>query len=577
MDVGLHNEQMAQLLVEQLIEQGVTQFCLSPGSRSGAIALAIANNPKADAQVHFDERGTCFYALGKAKGSLKPVAILVTTGSAAGNLFPAVMEASNDHIPLILITADRPAELQQCSANQTTDQIKLFTSFVRWQIDLPLCDPHFSPRYLASAIGQAVYLSQGPRPGPVHINCMLREPFFCDTSFEKQIDISCCRCEKPLLYPCPNTIERLALSLCQKKGLIIAGAMPCNTDPRALFALAEKWGWPIYADILSQMRSFDHPHLINYLSLLIETQYDLQIEAVIHFGGAIVSKTVSKWLKRQQLAHYLHISDYPTLMDPEQIVTQRLHAGSMRCAQLLFAQQTQGIDPEWFTSCKESSIEIGKQLSSFFSKSSPLSEPQTLHQLATSLKDLTQESGSLKSPIALFFANSMPIRDAEAFFPCIGKQIEIFGNRGVSGIDGNIATVAGIAQGLKKPLIAIIGDLALLHDMNSLALLHKVNYPVCIIVLNNAGGGIFSFLPVREKKEAFEKFFAAAHSYSFAHAARQFSLSYAHVITAEKLHTSLEDFLSNKQSMLLEICTDRNENFHLHQCIKNELEAMPCR
>src|ERR1041385_8629484 len=178
MDVGSHNERMATLLIDQLIAQGIKRFCLAPGSRSTPLALAVAHHTLAKPHVHYDERGVGFYALGLSKAERTPAAIIVTSGTAVGNLLPAVMESSNDHVPLIVITADRPQSLRDCSANQTCDQVKLFANFVRWQGDLPLSDPKFPPSSLAAAIGQALFLCQKPRPGPVHLNCMLREPFF---------------------------------------------------------------------------------------------------------------------------------------------------------------------------------------------------------------------------------------------------------------------------------------------------------------------------------------------------------------------------------------------------------------
>lgn len=581
MDAGSLNEKRTALLIDHLIAQGIDQFCLSPGSRSTSLALAVAEHPRAQSDVHFDERGLAFYALGKAKGSRKPVAIIVTSGTAVGNLLPAVMEASNDHVPLIVITADRPNELRNCSANQTCDQVKLFTPYVRFQADLPFSDPRFPETYLAASIGQAVYLSTLPRPGPVHLNCMLRKPYFSTDFSHVDIDdaIEPRLCMSGEIILSQETITSYAARLAQvKQGLIIVGALPHDTAIDPIFMLAKKLGWPIYADILSQLRSKHHSHLIRYFDLIVQAGHHSPVDAVLHFGTVTVSRSVSEWLKKIQPSFYLHISDYPTLMDPHYIVTHRLHASSMRCARALAEGIAINPEEEWLRFWKEVDAVVEEQLFNFFASATTITEPGIIHHIG---KHIENASG-------LFVANSMPIRDADKFFSP-SRDVPLFGNRGVSGIDGNIATVIGIAQGMQKPLIALLGDLAFLHDMNSLSLLNNAPYPVCFIIVNNAGGGIFSFLSVSEKKKAFEKFFACAHSYSFAHAAALFNLDYAQPQKPEELDALLCAFSSKTRSILLEIRTDRTENVHVHEqitaaikqaivsCKKVFIEAMACR
>jgi 2-succinyl-5-enolpyruvyl-6-hydroxy-3-cyclohexene-1-carboxylate synthase len=550
MDVGSLNEQMTALLVEHLVAHGIERFCLSPGSRSTALALAISK-AKVRCDTHFDERALGFYALGCAKGSGKPVALLVTSGTAVGNLMPAVMEASNDHVPLILITADRPQELRDCSANQTCDQVKLFASYVRWQGDLPLSDPQFPPSSLAAAIGQALFLCQKPKPGPVHLNCMLREPFFSAYP-SPALPITLRQCDSGELIPTQESISYWIQRLTQcKRGLIVVGSMTHRID--AIFQLAEKLGWPIYADILSQMRTHSHPHLISHFDLLVQIGQHEPIEAVLQFGQRITSKNVSEWLKKQSLQFYLHISDFPTLADPHHLVTHRLHASSAHIAHMLAYHTPRDPDPEWCTTWKERDTAVSEQLDHIFSQDLDLSEPAVIRSIATSIAPDT----------GLFLANSMPIRDADKFFPTLPHPLTVYANRGVSGIDGNIATALGIAQGMRKPLIALLGDLAFLHDLNALALLVKSEYPLCLIVINNGGGGIFSFLPIQEKKEPFEKFFACAHNLTFSSAAALFDIPYAQPQTPAELSNCIH----SKKTILVEICTNRSENCALHDRI----------
>ncbi|HEY2811218.1 MAG TPA: 2-succinyl-5-enolpyruvyl-6-hydroxy-3-cyclohexene-1-carboxylic-acid synthase [Rhabdochlamydiaceae bacterium] len=566
MDVGACNEERAALLVEHLIAQGVDSFCLSPGSRSTSLALAIAHNPLAKTQVHFDERGMSFYALGMAKGLRKPVAIVTTSGTGTGNILPAVMEAGNDHVPLLVITADRPAELRECSANQTVDQTKLFSSLVRWQVDLPFSDPEFSPRYLASAIAHAVFMAKGARPGPVHLNCMFREPFFSSDEVIKKEQAPRI-CERGKLVASDETIDKWAMHFSNKKGLIIAGGMPWDCQIESLFDLAEKLGWPIYADILSQLRSHSHPHLISYFDPLLAASYQQPIEIALHFGNRIVSKAAAQWLQAQAMRPsfaYVHVSDYPTLLDPHHVVTHRLHAEPMDFAKRLTQSCLTATNSGWLDFWSQGNAKIKSLLEDFFSAYPQILEPGIIRYLAQS--DLAHAG--------IFFANSMPIRDADKFFPALGSRVPMFGTRGVSGIDGNIAAATGIAQGLRKPLIALIGDLACLHDINSLALLDQAEQPVCLIVVNNSGGGIFSFFSVYEKKQAFEKFFAAAHPYTFAHAAAQFNIDYAKPSLPSEFKDLLNTFLRNKRSLLIEVTTCRSENLRIHQHLAKEAASL---
>ena len=551
---------LSERLIEHLFLQGVETFCVAPGSRSSPLALAVARHPLAQHQIHYDERGLAFYALGRAKAARKPVALLVTSGTAVGNILPAVMEASYDHVPLILLTADRPAELRECGANQTVDQVKLFAPYVRYAADLPLSDAAFPSRSLASLLAHAVYLSQFPSPGPVHLNCMLREPFSLQPlDAEEPIFPPCW--EKPLLCLPHKTVEKWAAECARiQRGLVLVGALPHDTETKSLLTLAEKCGWPIFPDILSQLRTTQHTHVISYFDVLIKAEYTQPVEAVLHIGGRTLSKATAAWLQQQKLAFYLHISSYPERIDPYMLLTHRLHASLPDAIQQLSATLPQrAIDPSWVCFWKEASEKIHTELPSLLAEPS---EPGIIRQIA---QHASEQMG-------LFLANSMPIRDAEMFLPPMEIPFYFFGNRGVSGIDGNIATAIGILHSLHRPMIALLGDLSFLHDINSLALLAKAPQPLCLIVINNGGGGIFSFLPVSKEKEHFEKFVATAHNYTLGSAAALFDIPYQKIDTLAVLESALQKFKKNKQPLLLEITTDRKENHILHEQIVKKIK-----
>jgi len=555
MNIGAQNELWAKKIIDGLISLGVDQFCCAPGSRSTPLLLAVASHPKAKTTVHFDERGLAFHALGYGKAARKPAAVIATSGTAVGNLLPAVMEASNDFTPLLMLSADRPPELQGCGANQTCDQVKLFENFVRWQCDLPCPDPHISDAYLASTLSHAVSMTTYPMAGPVQLNCMFREPLFGQgekPSPLRTIDVS-----HPVLIPSEETLSVWAERLAKKeRGVIVAGSSSLPFA-EALLTLAERLQWPIFADILSPLRSREHPCLITHFDPILKIKEGLRTEAVIQFGNRFVSKTLAQWLGKQTPAFYLHVSDHPMRQDPNHFVTHRVLADPALFAQRLSFHLERG-DEEWMMQWKMWDTDCQEGLHAIFANTHTLTEPGVIGAL----------NSLLPQKWNLFLANSMPIRDANQFF-CSSNSSEIFGNRGVSGIDGNIATACGLSAGNGKPTLALIGDLTFLHDLNSLAMLRTSPLPIILCVINNDGGGIFSFLPISQRKEAFEPFIATPHGLTFKAAAELFQIPYFHPRTSDEL----EAILQAPKSCLIEITTDRVENHHLHEQILTSIRT----
>lgn len=561
MDTGTQNEIWANKLIDALIGQGVNYFSCAPGSRSLPLMLAVAGHPSAKSIMHFDERGAGFHAVGYGKAAGKPAVVVATSGTAVGNLMPAVMEAFNERVPLILLTADRPPELRDCGANQTCDQVRLFANLVRWQVDLPCPEERISDHYLASTINQAVALSRSSPSGPVHINCMFREPLFSEP-IERRTIAKHVSFTHPELHPRQESVDAWAKTLATKRQGIIVAASNTADQLEAIFALAETLQWPIFADILAAPRGYeDHPLLITHFDPILKWKGATAVDAVIQFGDRLVSKTLAQWLAKQNLAFHLHLSDHPERQDPGHLVTHRIFASPSlfvhKLLQILPGQQ----ENSWSTQWKVWDESCNKTLVEFFDSQMQLTEPGIIHHMAS----------FLGSEWALFLANSMPIRDANQFFSPQTRSGPIFGNRGVSGIDGNIATAAGIAQGCGKPMFALIGDLALLHDLNSLNYLNKTDQPVVICVVNNSGGGIFSFLPIAKRKECFEDCVATAHGISFQTAAQLFSVPYFHPQIPADFSELLSALQNKPRSCLIEITTDRAENVRVHEQILNQL------
>ncbi len=557
MDTGAQNETWAYKIVDAFIALGIDYFCCAPGSRSTSLELAIASHPKATHIVHFDERGLCFHAVGFGKATKRPAVVIATSGTAIGNLMPGVMEACNERVPLILLSADRPPELRDCGANQTCDQVKLFSNFVRWQVDLPCPDHRISDRYLASTISHALNMATYPPAGPVHMNCMFREPFFSNTIEHLPMSHRVCF-EHAIMSPSRGAINYWAEILSSKrKGVIIAGS--CSIDiSEAVFALAEKLKWPIFADILSSLRTTEGPpSLITHFDPILKLKNEMAIDAVIQFGDRFVSKTLFQWLEKQTFEFFLHLSDHPMRQDPHHLITHRVHTCPKVFTRELLSSFTVEQEDHWQTEwhCWDESCQ--QALKEFFSVQIALSEPGIVWEIAS----------FLSKDCCLFVGTSMPVRDANQFFFPHSSCGEIFGNRGVSGIDGIIATACGIAKGTGKPLLALVGDLTFLHDLTSLALLTKMEEPVILCVVNNGGGGIFSFLPVSKRKEAFEEFIVATHQITFASAASLFNLPYFHPETPAEFGDLLSRQKKQPHSCIIELTTDRAENVHIHEQI----------
>jgi 2-succinyl-5-enolpyruvyl-6-hydroxy-3-cyclohexene-1-carboxylate synthase len=561
------NEEWAFHLVDQLVLQGVDTFCLSPGSRSTSLVLAIAKHPKAKTMIHYDERGMSFHALGRSKGENKSVVLLVTSGTAVANLFPAIMEAHFSYVPLIVITADRPPELRDCGANQTSDQVKIFQDFIRWQIDLPCPDEQFSLRFLSTSIAQAVYRANHSPKGPVHINCMLREPFLTErkTAF---FSMSHVEYEKHDSTLNSSTLEKWSEKLSSvEKGLIIAGYSLPSSSTRFLFQLAEQLKWPVIVDIISPARNFGPAYsFIPHFDALLKADPSLKPQAVLHFGDRVVSKTLQEWLTNCSLEWYALVAEHPYRYDPTHMTTHRF-----QCDPFLFCEQILPRLPlkakeDWLLSWKIPSQHIKQSLSFFFSSLNEVTEPGIADFLNTALNDSH----------ALFLANSMPVRDADQFFFPNRTTGPIFSNRGLSGIDGNIATAIGLAQGLKKPVVAVLGDLTFLHDLNSLAQIKQATYPVLFVVINNDGGGIFSFLPISQKKEVFECFWGTPHGLNMQHISKCFSIPYSAPKSRQEWEDSFLTFKERGASCLIELATDRNQNLKLHQEISTMIKNSLC-
>ena len=562
--IDVLNERRASTIISELTKCKVKHFLIAPGSRSTPLTLAASNNPIAETTVHFDERGLAFHALGIAKATKSPVCLICTSGTAVANFYPAIIEASMDQIPLVLLTADRPPELRDCGVNQTIDQVHMFSKYLRYEFDMPCPNEYFNESVVATTVNQAVYRSIKEPGGPVLINAMFREPFFTSKKGNTA---------KPD-YPFPKTkyivpekkisdedLAYLGEELSGvEKGIIIAGQMGSSEEADAIFDIAMRLQWPVFADSLSGLRSLGRDSsLIPFYNHILQTTYSKERmvpDVILHLGGHVVSKSLTKWLEAIDPKKYVHVANFPHRHDPNHQVTDRIEMSPpFFCKEVLpfISGRSPGL---WLSIWKEASLNIEEAIDEFFSdENSSLSEPYAVHALT----HLVEEESSL------FFGNSLSIRYADTFLFPSEKTGLIYGNRGASGIDGNLGTIFGIAKGSENHVVGIVGDLTFLHDVNSLPLMHDPRISATLIVLNNFGGGIFHFLPIKDKSAVFDTYFAAKHHFSASNLAKAFGASFSRPATKKQYLEEVEKSIQEKTSHIIEIETDGKANFALHK------------
>ncbi len=645
------NQIWADLLVEELIRAGVGLFCLAPGSRSAPLALAVAAHPRAERAMHYDERGAAFCALGYGRATRRPAAWITTSGTAVANGMPAVVEASMDCVPMLLVTADRPPELRAAGANQTIDQVKIFGEYVRWQFDLPAPDRAIDPAFVLTTADQAAYRTRRMPAGPVHLNAMYREPLVSNpdrsryaaylaglqawrdseapyTRYSSAADIA----ETPItdldlvaglsktsvsgagtvgnISKTPASARESAADIPEtpvsgsgaannisevlinysfdaprfeslmddlrraKRGLIVAGRLADRTRADAVRRLAQRLGWPLLPDVCSQLRFASS----DAAGAAVAPRYDLLLaseafraahapDAVVHFGGAVVSKRLNAWLADVRPALFAVVRESPDRLDPGHCVTDYIESGvASFCRSMLSLPDMSGeagesaAEADWTASWVAASQAVARLLDEHMP--GDLSEPAVARFLSRHTPDHA----------SLMLGSSMPIRDMDMFGDATGRAPFAAANRGAAGIDGAVATAAGLAHGRRAPVVLLAGDLGLLHDLNSLALAASAPAPVVIVAINNRGGGIFSFLPVARCGEAFEPMFGTPHRWRFEHAARMFGLGYAAARDMRALAEAYGGALSSGKSHIIEVETDRAENAQLHR----RLEALVC-
>jgi 2-succinyl-5-enolpyruvyl-6-hydroxy-3-cyclohexene-1-carboxylate synthase len=575
MDPTNGNTALASAFVEELARGGVRHAVVSPGSRSTPLAVALWRRPEIEVKVIVDERSAAFFAVGAAQATRAPVALLCTSGTAAANYHPAVCEADESAVPLVVLTADRPPELRGIGAGQTIDQIKLYGESVRWfcEVGSHAADDEGLLHYRSVACRALAAARGETRPGPVHLNLPWREPL-APLPVEGAVTATDPlalrgRDDRPLtavssidLEPSTFLLDEVAGHIGDAiSGVIVAGRQLDPELREPLAHLARTSGFPILAEPTSQLRCgpHDRSYVVATYDLLLRDEHfarSVVPDLVLRFGEMPTSKPLRSWLSASG-ADQIVVDPYGGWNEPTNRAAAVLRADPTELAAGWAARLEKEARPSpqrWL----DAERAVRGAIESSFADST-ISEPALHHALGQAHRD-----GDL-----VYTASSMPIRDQEAFLPSADTDATFLSNRGANGIDGLVSSGIGAAHASGRPTTIITGDLGLLHDIGGLAALRDVSPPVRIVVIDNDGGGIFGFLPQADALDAeeFESLLGTPRGVDAGKAAALFDLPHRRL---ESL-TELPDALAAGTG-LIEVKTDRQSNVTLHQQISEGIK-----
>ncbi|WP_096152845.1 MULTISPECIES: 2-succinyl-5-enolpyruvyl-6-hydroxy-3-cyclohexene-1-carboxylic-acid synthase [Bacillus] len=565
--------------VDELVKSGVEEAVISPGSRSTPLAIMMAEHAKLKVTVLIDERSASFYALGLAKTAKKPVAILCTSGTAATNYYPAIVEAHYSRLPLIVITADRPHELRDVGAPQAIDQIKMYGNYVKWfaEMSLPSSEKKHI-QYVRTVAARATGTALSSPVGPVHLNFPFRDPLVPDLQLpdlwthENELEISIMETKIGSYTISDQEARKFATMFSTKqKGLIVCGEMNSSRDYRnEVVQLSKNLNFPILADPLSQLRSGLHETdaIIETYDALFKNEEvvrSLKPEVIIRFGAMPVSKFLTQYIQKANCVQIVVDGD-GGWRDPTLEATHMVHCDERTfCNSVLQLLEEKANNRDWLHQFQRINTQAKKVLSRHLDDVS-LFEGKVITELQT----------LLPQNAALFVGNSMPIRDVDTFFYCDNKNITILANRGANGIDGIISTALAASNAFDQ-LVLVIGDLSFYHDMNGLLASKLLDLNITIVLVNNNGGGIFSFLPQSKVEQHFETLFGTPLHMDFAHAVKLYNGSYDKVETWSQFRDSVIRSFTQNGLKVIEIPTSRVENEQLHRKMwKNVSQEITC-
>lgn len=549
-------------MTSALLTTGVKAVVISPGSRSTPLAYAFASTKDLQVYTQIDERSAGYFALGLAKSSGEPTVLLCTSGTAASNYYPAITEAHYARLPLIVITADRPHELREVGAPQAIDQIRMYGNHVKFSVDFPLAEDNSDvDDYIERHVQRGVSVGLTAPIGPIHLNVPFREPLLID--FEMEAPSSTFIEHFMMTSALDETVTQQVKKILADSatGFIVAGELPTDFNREAFWAFVRALNWPVLCDPLSNLRSQVPADCMalcidQYDALLKSDSFGNQVvpETVIRFGAQPISKPLSLYLKKVRPTTFIAVDESAEFRDSLGVVTHHIQSSAEAVLQVLVNKSLTVQTEKWIAANELAAnvIEQNAQLAG--------DEGSYAHMLFKHLPEGTD----------LISGSSMPIRDVDTFFGKTEKEIQLFANRGTNGIDGVVSTALGIQAARQRPAWLLIGDLSFLHDVNGLIATRFHETDLTIVLMNNDGGGIFSYLPQAKAETHFEELFGTPTGLTFNHIAAMYDAQYKAVNTLAEFELELAQ-QKEKAVRIIEVFTDREKNVKAHRALWDEI------
>jgi len=567
-------------IADEIAKAGIDAVCISPGSRSTPLTVAFAEHGGIDVFSHLDERSSAYFALGRAKATGSPTPLVCTSGTAAANFHPAVIEASKSRVPLLLLTADRPPDLRDSGANQTIDQEKLYGDDVRWYRDLP--EPEADDRKLRSLrtdVSRAIWTAEGTPPGPVHLNVPFRKPLEptevpgdVPEEFPERYPLAATGRDGPFVTPHVGTPtlgadEREALERAvegAERGLIVAGPSD-DLDAGAVSELAAATGVPVLADPLSGVRF--GPHLARE-DLLVCGGYDSYVDErivegwpdpdlVLRLGAPPTSKTLQLFL-RDSDARQIVVDPAGEWREARFSASDLAVADPNRlCRSLAEGIDSPPVDPDWYELVSTTEREYWELIEG---------ETDRLFEGAV----LARAFEGAPDSSTVFVSNSMPIRDTDRFARPRTADLTVLGNRGASGIDGITSSALGAGSASER-LVLVTGDVAFYHDANGLLALSRCGVDATVVLVNNDGGGIFHMLPIEGFDPPFTSQFKTPHGLDFEPLGALYGFAFERVGSLEAFEESYRASLASVGTQVIEVSVDSEASHRAREAIQERI------
>jgi 2-succinyl-5-enolpyruvyl-6-hydroxy-3-cyclohexene-1-carboxylate synthase len=525
--------------------------------------MALAEDERVHTHVILDERSAGFTALGISKASRRPAAVVCTSGTAAANLHPAVLEAHHSRAPLLVLTADRPPELRSVGATQTIDQLKLYGNAVRWFVDVGIAEPlAHSERYWRSLAARAHVTALGPPAGPVHMNVALREPLVPTVQDDGwPFELEGREHNAPWITPTlaravvdePALVELASRIADSERGLLVIGTG--EVDAGSVIELARAAGWPVLAEPTSGVRLGDNA-ITTYDSLLRSEHFRSSHvpELVLRLGTLGISRALTSWLAPH--IPQVVIDPDASWSDAERSAASLVRADPAPLCGALAQRLGDARPSRWLTSWREHDERALGVIDEILDADQAPSEPRTARDVAA----------ALPHGATLVAGSSMPVRDLDWFMRA-RDGLRVLANRGTNGIDGFVSTTLGAALACRGAVAALCGDLSLLHDQNGLMSARREGIDAVFVVLNNDGGGVFNFLPQSDFPQHFERLFATPHGVDLGALASLYGCGFTTVGRADELVDALRSALEAGEVHVIEVRTSRAANVELHERI----------